>query len=204
MYILGIVEGHNCSAALLKDGEIIAVCFEERFSRLKNDFGYPERAISYCLESADIAPEQIDHVAMVTDNLPLGQVLVKREATFGVDDYIKEQEGYWKPVLLEGKKVDYLSLFEDKIKLDKSHYDIKDLSFDRTSFQEFRKIRLETIKRKLAKKDSQLHIVNHHLAHSIYAIFTTPFCYEKDLLVLASDGYSFGWRLNLSSLLQIS
>ena len=27
MYILGIVEGHNCSAALLKDGETIAVCF---------------------------------------------------------------------------------------------------------------------------------------------------------------------------------
>jgi len=31
MYILGIVEGHNCSAALLKDGELVAVCFEEGF-----------------------------------------------------------------------------------------------------------------------------------------------------------------------------
>jgi len=189
VYILGIVEGHNCSAALLKDGEIIAVCFEERLSRLKNDFGYPERAISYCLKSAGITAKQIDHVAMVTKNLPLGQILVKREATFAVDDYIKEQEEYWKPVLLEGKKVDYLSLFKDKIKLNECHYDIKDLNFDRASFQEFRKIRVETVKRKLAKEDTQLHIINHHLAHSIYAIFTTPFCYDKDLLVLASDGY---------------
>lgn len=29
MYILGIVEGHNSSAALLKEGEIIAVCFPQ-------------------------------------------------------------------------------------------------------------------------------------------------------------------------------
>lgn len=189
MYILGIVEGHNCSAALLKDGEIIAVCFEERLSRLKNDFGYPERSIAYCLEFAGIAPEEIDHVAMVTKNLPFAQVAVKREALFGMEDYIKEQEEYWKPMLIEGKKVDYLSLFEDKISLCDSHYDIKDFNFDRTSFEKFRRIRLETVKRKLAKKNGQIRIVNHHLAHSMYAIFTTPYCYEKNLLVLASDGY---------------
>ena len=103
MYILGIVEGHNSSAALLKDGEIIAVCFEERLSRLKNDFGYPYRAIDYCLNYAGIAPDKIDHIAMVTEKLPLGQVIVKREAVFTVEDYIKEQEEYWKPALVEGK-----------------------------------------------------------------------------------------------------
>ena len=189
MYILGIVEGHNCSAALLKDGIIIAMCFEERFSRLKNDFGYPERAINYCLSFAGISPEQIDHVAMVTEKLPIAQVVVKREALFSMEDYIKEQEEYWKPTLLEGKKVDYLSIFKDKIALNDLHYNLKDYSLDRKSFEIFRDIRINTIKEKLKKTDDQIHIVNHHLAHSMYAIFTTPNYQEKDLLVLASDGY---------------
>ncbi len=189
MYILGIVEGHNCSAALLKDGEIIAVCFEERLSRLKMDLGYPRRAIQYCLDYAGITPDEIDHVAMVTENLPFAQVVVKREALFSMEDYIKEQEEYWKPVLLEGKKVDYVSLFKEKIVLDDLQYDIQDLNLERTSFKEFRKIRMDTVKKSLRKNNDQIHIMNHHLAHSMYAIFTTPFCYDRELLVLASDGY---------------
>lgn len=189
MFILGIVEGHNCSAALLKDGEIIAVCFEERLSRLKNDLGYPERSIAYCLEFAGIGPEEIDHVAMVTENLPFAQIAVKREALFKMEDYIKEQEEYWKPTLIEGKKVNYLSLFKEKICLNGYAYNIKDIDSDRGSFEKFRKIRLETVRKKLSKKNGQIQIVNHHLAHSMYAIYTAPYCYEKDLLVLASDGY---------------
>jgi len=189
MYILGIVEGHNCSAALLKDGEIVAVCFEERLSRLKNDFGFPKQSIDYCLEYAGIEPKQIDHVAMVTTNLPLAQVVVKREALFSMDDYIREQELYWKPFLLEGKNVDYFSIFKDKIVLDDLHYDIQNLNLDRTSFDAFRTIRIETVKKKLEKNDDQIHMINHHHAHSMYAIYTAPHCYDRDMLVLASDGY---------------
>ena len=162
MYILGIVEGHTSSAALLKDGEIIAACFEERLSRLKNDFGYPARAIDYCLNYAGITPDEIDHVAMVTENLPLAQVAVKREATFTMEDYIKEQEEYWKPVLLEGKKVDYLELFKDKINWEDFPYEINGTKFERTSFEEFKKIRIETVKKRLNKRDDQIHIINHH------------------------------------------
>ncbi len=189
MYILGIVEGHNCSAALMKDDEIIAVCFEERLSRLKNDLGYPARAINYCLNYAGISVEEIDHVAMVTENLPLGQVAVKREATFTVEDHLREQEQYWKPTLLEGKKVNYLELFKDKIDWNEFSYETNGKQMDRRSFKEFKKIRMETVKKRLNKQDDQIHVINHHLAHSIYAIFTAPFCYNKDLLVLSSDGY---------------
>ncbi len=175
--------------ALMKDGEIIAVCFEERLSRLKNDLGYPTRAINYCLNYAGISVEEIDHVAMVTENLPLGQVAVKREATFTVEDHLREQEQYWKPTLLEGKKVNYLELFKDKIDWNEFSYETNGKQMDRRSFKEFKKIRTETIKKRLNKQDDQIHVINHHLAHSMYAIFTAPFCYNKDLLVLSSDGY---------------
>lgn len=189
MYILGLVEGHNCSAALLKNGKIIAACFEERLSRLKNDLGYPEQAIDYCLTAAGITPDEIDYVAMVTENLPFGQVAVKREATFGVEDHLKEQEHYWKPVLLEGRQVDYIDLFKDKLQIDSLAYDFPSKYMDRSSFQEFSSIRKNTIKRKLNKKDDQIHCLNHHYAHSMYAIFTTPTCHSKEMLVMVSDGY---------------
>ena len=53
MYILGIdCYGHDSAAALLKDGEIVAIAEEERFSREKHTTAFPIHAINYCLEEA--------------------------------------------------------------------------------------------------------------------------------------------------------
>ncbi|MBU0953154.1 MAG: hypothetical protein KKA90_01895 [Nanoarchaeota archaeon] len=66
MYILGISQGHDASAALVKDGKLIAAAEEERFNRIKHSigFGTPVLATKYCLEHAGITPEQIDYVAV--------------------------------------------------------------------------------------------------------------------------------------------
>ena len=40
MIILGIHDGHNCGASLLRNGEIIASVSEERLNRKKNEVGY--------------------------------------------------------------------------------------------------------------------------------------------------------------------
>ena len=54
-YILGLsCFYHNSAAALIKDGEIIAAADEERFSRIKNDRGFPHLAANYCLEEGGI------------------------------------------------------------------------------------------------------------------------------------------------------
>jgi len=53
---------HDAAAALLKDGQIVAACQEERLSRKKHDSGFPARAIRYVLKEAGIAPEQLDAV----------------------------------------------------------------------------------------------------------------------------------------------
>ena len=47
--ILGIHDAYDASAAIMVNGEIIATAQEERYSRLKGDYGYPENAINYCL-----------------------------------------------------------------------------------------------------------------------------------------------------------
>ncbi len=64
VYILGISAFyHDSAAALLKDGEIIAAAQEERFSRKKHDYSFPERAIDYCLSYAGISRQELDFVA---------------------------------------------------------------------------------------------------------------------------------------------
>ena len=66
MIVLGLsgALGHDASAALLVDGEIIAAGEEERFLREKHAKGrLPLAAARYCLEAAGIAAGQVDAVA---------------------------------------------------------------------------------------------------------------------------------------------
>ena len=63
MYVLGLsFYYHDGSAALVRDGEIVAAAEEERFTRRKHDPGYPELAIAFCLRQAGITIDQVDHV----------------------------------------------------------------------------------------------------------------------------------------------
>jgi carbamoyltransferase len=63
MYILGIsCFYHDAAAALLNDGNLIAAAEEERFTRIKHDFGFPENAINFCLNYAGITARDLDYV----------------------------------------------------------------------------------------------------------------------------------------------
>jgi carbamoyltransferase len=53
---------HDSAAALLRDGEIVAACQEERLSRKKHDSGFPSRAVRYVLKEGGISPDQLDAV----------------------------------------------------------------------------------------------------------------------------------------------
>ena len=68
VYVLGISAFyHDSAASLVKDGEIIAAAQEERFSRKKHDPRFPRHAIQYCLEEAEIEPEDLK-AAIFYDN----------------------------------------------------------------------------------------------------------------------------------------
>jgi carbamoyltransferase len=64
MLVLGLNETHCATAAILRDGRIIGCASEERFSRLKNDAGYPRRAIDALLRELGISRPEIDLVAL--------------------------------------------------------------------------------------------------------------------------------------------
>src|SRR5881227_1707791 len=62
--VLGISETHCATAAVLRDGAIVGCASEERFSRLKNDAGYPRVAIDALLRELSLSPRDIDLVAL--------------------------------------------------------------------------------------------------------------------------------------------
>jgi carbamoyltransferase len=68
MYILGINAYHgDAAAALIKDGRIVAAVEEERFNRIKHCAGFPTESVKYCLRTAGIAIDAVDHVGISRD-----------------------------------------------------------------------------------------------------------------------------------------
>lgn len=76
MNILGInAVFHESSAALIVDGEVVAACEEERFTRIKhakearvdNPHELPENAIRFCLDYAGLRASDVDRVAYSFD-----------------------------------------------------------------------------------------------------------------------------------------
>ncbi len=64
MYILGIsCYYHDSAAALLQNGKVVAAVEEERFTREKNDDGFPKNAINYLLKGTGISGKDLACVA---------------------------------------------------------------------------------------------------------------------------------------------
>lgn len=68
MLILGINDGHNSGAALIKDGRVAAAISEERLKNIKNYSGVPELAIKEVFEISGLSPQDIDAIAIVSLN----------------------------------------------------------------------------------------------------------------------------------------
>lgn len=64
MKVLGIsAYYHDSSAAIVVDGKVVCAAQEERFSRIKNDASFPEKAIKYCLYESGYNMEDIHFIA---------------------------------------------------------------------------------------------------------------------------------------------
>jgi carbamoyltransferase len=66
-WILGLGGSHNGGACLLKGSEVVVAVQEERLSGIKRHFTWLAEdtlSITYCLQAADLEPEQIDAIAV--------------------------------------------------------------------------------------------------------------------------------------------
>src|SRR5215813_2428417 len=69
MIILGLNAFHaDSSAALVRDGMLVAAAEEERFRRVKHWAGFPSQAIAYCLREVGADLGAVDHIALNQDS----------------------------------------------------------------------------------------------------------------------------------------
>jgi len=63
LYILGINNGHNAAACLIRDGELVAACEQERMNREKYTAAFPQEAIEACFQEGGIGWNDVAYVA---------------------------------------------------------------------------------------------------------------------------------------------
>jgi carbamoyltransferase len=186
--VVGVQVGITSGCAVYRNGRVEFAASEERYSRVKNDTSFPEAAITDAIQRCALAPESIERVVLVSTKMTPEHFLVRRESTFGVEDYLREQREYYHPRLFGGKQLDYLDVFADKI--DERYIDllndIRVAGVSRAAV--WNRWRTDKICKTLGVDQSLVTIVNHEQAHAAYAYYGSPFRGE-DVLVCTFDGY---------------
>jgi len=65
-YILGVWDGHDSGAALIRGNKVLAAINEERLTRRKLEIKFPERSIQACLAMAGITAADVSNIAVST------------------------------------------------------------------------------------------------------------------------------------------
>lgn len=192
MYTLGINESHGASACLFEEGRLIAAVMEERFSRLKNDETYPRQSIDFCLRQAGIEGGDIDAVAMASHVLNPLYSMYKRNSGFSIDDWLKEQNDYWKPILLEGRRPSYREMFAYRHDPQRYpyHYDFSSFTSeaDWGDAEKFLQLRKATVCAHLGIGAERIQVVPHYRAHSYYGLYASQLPREPTLVFHAESG----------------
>jgi carbamoyltransferase len=185
MKILGLHDGHGSSVSLLIDGEIRACYEEERFSRLKGDSGFPLKAASQLKIDFPNDFNDIDAIAVSTMNHDFSLFATKRYPLFGIKQFLIEEERYWVPTLINGKKLDYLDVMSDFVDYNYSPYDLNSIK-DKKNYSEIRSMRKVYIANYFGVDQTKVFFVDHHTCHAHHAFFSSPL--RENVLIITMDG----------------
>src|SRR3989442_43677 len=185
MIVLGITETHCATAAILRDGAIVGCASEERFTRLKNDAGYPRLAVDALLRELSLTPRDIDLVALAGTRAYARDWMnrVLHDA-----DYAREYYG----VRLEepprglGRRARKLG----------ARLGLAERS--RGKFELTERERLALVTDHLGLERSRIVAYDHHLCHAAAAYYGSPFAGER-ALVLTNDNAGDGLCATVST-----
>src|SRR5688572_5545013 len=185
MIVLGITETHCATAAILEDGAIVGCASEERFSRLKNDAGYPRRAIDALLRECRIAPSDIDLIALAGSHAYAREWMnrVLHDAAYAREYYGVRLEA---PVRGFGKRARKLG----------ARLGIVDRALGKFEVEESE--RRSTITRHLGLGNDKIVALDHHACHAAAAYFGSPFG-GAPALVLTNDNSGDGLCATVST-----
>ena len=174
VYVLGINPNHNCTACLLKDGEIVACAQEERFSGIKNHLGFPFQATEFVLKFANMKPEELDLI---------------------VTSFTTPMRNFWTPEQMQeyfmkrgGRGVEFILQKLRARGYSPAEWGLKTITFLSRHFFYSRKKHEKEISKTLEVPRDRITGVDHHVAHAYASYFGFAIQEAKDCLVLTYDG----------------
>src|SRR5882762_6457744 len=172
MIVLGISETHCATAAILRDGEIVGCASEERFSRLKNDAGYPRQAVDALLRELRLTAADIDVVALAGLRAYSREWMnrVLHDAAYAREYYgvgLDERRGLARRARKLGARLGLIEPARGK--------------FDLTEGE-----RLDLVTSHLGLPRERILTLRHHLCHAAAAYYGAPFTGQR-ALVLTND-----------------
>jgi carbamoyltransferase len=168
MIALGITETHCATAAILRDGAIVGCASEERFTRLKNDAGYPRRAIDALLRELGLTVRDIDVVALAGTRAYAREWMnrVLHDAAYAREYYgVRLDE----PTRGLGRKVRKLGARVGLADSARGKFDLSEGE------------RLAFVTEHLGIARDRIVTYDHHLCHAAAAYFGSPFAGERAL-----------------------
>jgi carbamoyltransferase len=172
MYILGINAYHgDAAAAIIKDGVLIAAVEEERFNRCKHCAGFPTESVRYCLETAGIGIEDVEHIGISRDP----SAHLHKKALFAATRAAKSMAGFNRP-RETGSEKSGPGIFRQVADRLANAAKVRDLKEDLSKALGVSKNKLQ----------AQFHNIEHHRAHLASSFFISPF--ERAAL-LSIDGF---------------
>ncbi len=160
--VLGLHDGHDAGAALVRDGKVLAALQEERPRNIKHYSGAPELSIREVFRIAKVHPSEVDLIAMAG--------LVRTHAPIREDP-------------LRVKMFERLSPYVA------SHSFVKLYTRILHKFREMKSIRKIFDELGIAQKE--VVFVEHHLAHAATAYRSCPW-HNEPVLILTADGAGDG------------
>ena len=185
MIILGINETHCATAAVLKDGKIVGCASEERFTRVKNDAGYPRRAVDALLAQLGLAPRDIDAVGLAGARMAAKEWL---DRVLQDEAYSREYYGVRLPSTRRalGKRFRKLGAKFGLIDASRGKFGIPQAE------------RLALVTDHLGIATDRIVCLDHHTCHAAAAYFGSPFR-GAPALVLTNDNSGDGLCATVST-----
>lgn len=167
-YIVGIWDGHDSGAAVIKDNRVLVALNEERLTRRKLEIRFPEKSINACLDYLNITAKDIDAVAVSTSDFSktLARIYPRLK-----EDYYLTRRRKKNPGLLSNLRK-------------RAKYKTTEIGYNGlTKYLSRKHIRASLIK--LGFVNFKISLVDHHLCHAAATAFCSGF---DECLVITIDG----------------
>jgi len=178
MSVIGIGDSYDSGAALISKGKIDCAVNEERFTKNKNEVGFPIHSLKYITNQKNY--DEVHAVALAWIG---GNALISRI----IPSWGQKRRKMWrretpKPSRLSMHAANFVyKLIQDQNPIGLWSY------FGRGISSSITRRKLERIGRGLA--NSKIYVIEHHLAHASSAYYSSGF---KEALIITLDGAGDG------------